>query len=84
MIDEILDINQLISKKSSKYNYSKTEIDYIVNSYTNEDIPDDKMTLWLKKIFKHGMSFKETILYTNSIIPKIVIVVKNYFCMVIF
>ena len=46
----------------------KTEIDYIVNSYTNEDISDNKMTLWLKKIFKHGMSFKETILYTNSII----------------
>ena len=64
----IVDINELIKIKSSKTSHSKKDIEYIVDSYTKENISNFEMSRWLKAVYSNGMDFKETINYTNAII----------------
>ena len=68
MKKKITDINKLIKDKSSNKSHSKKDIEYIVDSYTKENISDHQMSMWLKAVYLNGMDFQETINYTNAII----------------
>lgn len=56
-----MDIDKLIKQK--KYTYE--ELKFIVDSYMNNTITDEKMTLFLKRVCKKGLSIKETIYLTD-------------------
>ena len=56
-----MDIDKLINKR--KYTYD--ELKFIVDSYMNNTISDEKMTLFLKRVCKKGLSIKETIDLTD-------------------
>ena len=61
-------INKLIESKISKLSHSPEEIQYIVNSYTDEKISDQDMTKWLQAVYINGMTSDEATYYTESII----------------
>ena len=63
-----MNFEKLIQDKKIFKNHSKSELDFIVNSYLNGDLSDNEMTLWLKSIYKNGMSTRETADYTEAII----------------
>ena len=63
-----MNFKKLIANKKQNLNHSKSEIDFIVNSYIRGNLTDTDMTAWLKSIYKNGMSVKETSDYTKSII----------------
>lgn len=56
-----MDIDKLIKKR--KYSYD--ELKFIVDSYMSGAITDEKMTLFLKRVCKKGLSLKETIDLTD-------------------
>ena len=56
-----MDIDKLINQR--KYTYD--ELKFIVDSYMNNTISDEKMTLFLKRVCKKGLSIKETIDLTD-------------------
>ena len=64
----MIDFLELIKYKKNNKFYNSKEISFIVQSYLNDQIDDQSMTLWLKEIFKYGMNIDETVLYTESII----------------
>jgi len=64
----MIDFLKLIKYKKNNKFYNSKEISFIVQSYLNDQIDDQSMTLWLKEIFKYGMNIDETVLYTESII----------------
>ena len=63
-----MNTTSLIEKTLSNKPLSKNEILYLVNGYTQENISDDQMTLWLKAVFKHGLSSSETQAYTKALL----------------
>ena len=64
----MLDINTLIEDKIQSNNHTSKKINYIVDSYLKNKISDQNMTRWLKAVYNHGMSIKETANYTEAII----------------
>ena len=50
----------LIVKKRDGGELTKEEIDYIIDGYTNGDIPDYQMSAWLMAVFYKGMNARET------------------------
>ena len=50
----------LIVKKRDGGELTKEEIDYIIEGYTNGDIPDYQMSAWLMAVFYKGMNARET------------------------
>ena len=63
-----MNFKKLVANKKQNLNHSKSEIDFIVNSYIQGNLTDNDMAIWLKSIYKNGMSVKETSDYTKSII----------------
>ena len=63
-----MNFEKLIQNKNILKNHSKPELDFIVNSYLKGYLSDNEMTLWLKSIYKNGMSIRETADYTETII----------------
>ena len=59
---------EFIKKKQKKLNYSKEEIQLIINQYTNNNIPDYQMSAWLMAIYLNGMNIKETTYYTEALV----------------
>ena len=55
-------------KKQNGESLSQPEIEFIVNGYTAGTISDDDMTCWLKAVMQQGMSHKETMDYTNTML----------------
>jgi len=62
------DINALINDKISDKHHTEDQINFIVTSYLNNTITNNKMTQWLKAVLKYGMNIDETVYYTKSII----------------
>ena len=58
----------LIAKKQSGKSLTQSEIEFIVNGYTSDKIPDDEMAAWLKAVFDHGMNYEETLNYTRTML----------------
>ena len=64
----MIDFLELIKYKKNNKFYNSKEINFIVQSYLNDHIDEQNMTLWLKEIYEYGMNIDETVLYTDSII----------------
>ena len=62
------DINSLINDKISGKFHTEEQINFIVTSYLNNDLTNEKMTEWLKAVFDNEMNIDETAYYTKSII----------------
>lgn len=56
----------LILKKRNGYALSKAEIDFIINGYTQEKIPDYQMSALMMAIFFRGMNEEETLHLTMA------------------
>ncbi|HBH92240.1 MAG TPA: thymidine phosphorylase, partial [Bacteroides sp.] len=50
----------LIVKKRDGGELTREEIDYIIEGYTDGDIPDYQMSAWLMAVFYKGMNARET------------------------
>src|SRR5260221_11188475 len=51
---------ELIRKKRDGGILSTAEIDWLVEQYTHEQIPDYQMSAWLMTVNEHGMNAGET------------------------
>lgn len=51
----------LIIKKRDGGTHTKEEIEFIINGYTNGDIPDYQMSAWLMAVYYKGMTAEETV-----------------------
>ncbi|HBD92928.1 MAG: thymidine phosphorylase [Spirochaetes bacterium GWF1_31_7] len=58
----------LIIKKRNNEILSKDEIDFMINGYVNNTIPDYQVASFLMAIFFNGLSFEETKILTDSMI----------------
>src|SRR5436309_14317569 len=52
-------IVELIRKKRDGYELSTTEIDWLIERYTQEQIPDYQVSAWLMAIYWRGMDARE-------------------------
>ncbi len=59
---------ELIKKKKLGAQHSKEEIDFLINSYSNGDLPDYQMSAWLMAVYFQGMKENETSLLTQAMI----------------
>lgn len=59
---------EIITKKRNNFELSAEEIDYFVQGYTSNHIPDYQMAAFLMATFFQGMSFEETAALTNSML----------------
>ncbi|MDG5787679.1 pyrimidine-nucleoside phosphorylase [Evansella sp. AB-P1] len=58
----------LIEKKRDGNQYTKEEIDFIIQGYTDETIPDYQMSAWAMAIYFQGMASEETAFLTDAIV----------------
>lgn len=61
-------VEEIIAKKERGCELSESEIDLIVQGYTQGKIPDKEMTPFLAAVYNKGMSFSETVALTRSMI----------------
>lgn len=61
-------IIDIIVKKRNKLALSKEEIFFVVNGYTNKEIPDYQMSSLLMAIFLNGMNDEETFYLTEAML----------------
>jgi len=55
-----MQIVELIRKKRDGHSLSTTEIDWLIQQYTRERIPDYQMSAWLMAVYWRGMNARET------------------------
>lgn len=58
----------LIYKKREGEKLDKEEIDYIIQGYTREEIPDYQMSAWAMAVYFRGMDTEETSHLTNAMV----------------
>ncbi|WP_027407672.1 pyrimidine-nucleoside phosphorylase [Anoxybacteroides tepidamans] len=58
----------LIAKKRDGHALTKEEIEFIINGYTNGDIPDYQMSAWAMAVFFRGMTEEETAALTMAMV----------------
>ena len=63
-----MDPIKIIKAKQNQSVLSSKEIDFLVNSYSNNQITDEKMTEFLKAVKDNGMNMDETISLTKTMI----------------
>ena len=63
-----MDPIKTIKAKQNQSVLSSKEIDFLVNSYSNNQITDEKMTEFLKAVKDNGMNMDETISLTKTMI----------------
>ena len=63
-----MNFKDILSKmvKGKKLNYQ--EIDYVITNFTNDNINEEEMSKFLMEIYRKGLTFKETLYLTNSMI----------------
>lgn len=61
-------IVDLINKKRNNLVFTKEEIDYIINEYTNDNIKDYQMSSLLMAICINGLNSEETCLLTEAML----------------
>lgn len=59
---------EIIAKKRNNFDLTPDEIDYFIQGYSQNHIPDYQMAAFLMAVFFQGMSFKETANLTNSML----------------
>lgn len=58
----------LILKKRNGLELTKDEISYLIDGYVKENVPDYQMAAWSMAVYFHGLSEKETINLTESMV----------------
>ncbi|MFA9556066.1 pyrimidine-nucleoside phosphorylase [Evansella sp. AB-rgal1] len=58
----------LIEKKRNGHEHTKEEIDFIINGYTEDSIPEYQISAWAMSIYFQGMTEGETAHLTNAIV----------------
>lgn len=64
----MLKTSEIVAKKKRGCELAESEIDLIVQGYTEGKISDKQMTPFLKAVYEKGMSFSETVALTRSMI----------------
>src|SRR2546421_5687314 len=55
-----MQIVELIRKKRDGHSLSTAEIDWLIDQYAKENIPDYQMSTWLMAVYWRGMDARET------------------------
>ncbi|MBN8535579.1 MAG: thymidine phosphorylase [Deltaproteobacteria bacterium] len=60
--------SELIKKKRNGFCHSESEIDFLIQAYTRNEIPDYQMSAWLMAVYFQGLSDEEILYLTKSMI----------------
>lgn len=63
-----MNFNEILTKKVNGKKLNYEEIDYVITNFTKDIISEDEMSKFIMEIYKKGLSFKETLYLTNSMI----------------
>ncbi|MBU9714763.1 pyrimidine-nucleoside phosphorylase [Evansella tamaricis] len=58
----------LIEKKRNGKTHTKEELDFIIQGYTNDEIPDYQLSAWAMAVFFQGMDEKERAALTDAMV----------------
>ena len=57
----------LIEKKQAGYTLTEEEIQFIVQGFTNDQIPDYQMSAWMMAVYFQGMTAEESAQLTLAV-----------------
>lgn len=60
-----MNVYEIIDKKKRGLELNKTEIEYLINGYVNNEIPDYQISAWLMAVYFQGMTDRELLALTN-------------------
>ena len=60
-----MNVNEIIDKKKRGLELNQTEIEYLINGYVNNEIPDYQISAWLMAVYFQGMTDRELLALTN-------------------
>lgn len=60
-----MNVYEIIDKKKRGLELNQTEIEYLINRYVNNEIPDYQISAWLMAVYFQGMTDRELLALTN-------------------
>ena len=60
-----MNVYESIDKKKRGLELNQTEIEYLINGYVNNEIPDYQISAWLMAVYFQGMTDRELLALTN-------------------
>ena len=60
-----MNVYEIIDKKKRGLELNQTEIEYLINGYVNNEIPDYQISAWLMAVYFQGMTDRELLAFTN-------------------
>lgn len=60
-----MNVYEIIDKKKRGLELNQTEIEYLINGYVNNEIPDYQISAWLMAVYFQGMTDRELLTLTN-------------------
>ena len=60
-----MNVYEIIYKKKRGLELNQTEIEYLINGYVNNEIPDYQISAWLMAVYFQGMTDRELLALTN-------------------
>ena len=60
-----MNVYEIIDKKKRGLELNQTEIEYLINGYVNNEIPDYQIAAWLLAVYFQGMTDRELLALTN-------------------
>ena len=60
-----MNVYEIIDKKKRGLELKQAEIEYLINGYVNDDIPDYQISAWLMAVYFQGMTDRELLALTN-------------------
>ena len=60
-----MNVDEIIDKKKRGLELNQTEIEYLINGYVNNEIPDYQISAWLMAVYFQGMTDRELLALTN-------------------
>ena len=60
-----MNVYEIIDKKKRGLELNQTEIEYLINGYVNNEIPDYQISAWLMAVYFQGMTDRELLALTN-------------------
>lgn len=60
-----MNVYEIIDQKKRGLELNQTEIEYLINGYVNNEIPDYQISAWLMAVYFRGMTDRELLALTN-------------------
>lgn len=60
-----MNVYEIIDKKKRGLEFNQIEIEYLINGYVNNEIPDYQISAWLMAVYFQGMTDRELLALTN-------------------